>query len=236
MGRTYLYRPASCYFPSAAAADADGLIGIGGQLTPDWLIDAYTHGIFPWPVGDGTLAWWSPDPRAIFEFEQFHVSRRLARRLRSGKFRVVCDRDFASVVRGCAAEEARAEGTWITPELEAAYVRLHKLGIAHSVESYLDDELVGGVFGVAIGGLFAGESMFHRETDASKVALAYLIAHLKARGYVLFDIQQLTPHTASLGAWTISRRRYLDRLANAVQLPVAFGTELLGPAQSVDQK
>jgi leucyl/phenylalanyl-tRNA--protein transferase len=236
MRSKYLHHDQPQYFPSPLAADAEGLLGVGGQLSPDWLMDAYAHGIFPWPVWDGTLAWWSPDPRAIFELQQFHVSRRLARRIRSQRFRVACDQNFAAVVQGCAGTGKRIEGTWITPELAAAYQRLHELGIAHSVETYREDRLAGGVFGIAVGGLFAGESMFHVETDASKVALAHLISHLHARGFTLFDIQQLTTHTASLGAKNISRRQYLQRLSRAVVLDVEFGSRLEGHPEAADDQ
>jgi len=222
---TQLTRPK--FFPPADEADEHGLLGIGGQLTPDWLLDAYRHGIFPWPmVGWEAMAWWSLDPRAVIEFDQFHVSRRLVRTCRSGRFAVTCDTDFAGVIDGCATADDRTAGTWITPPMRAAYVRLHQLGHAHSVEAWRDGRLVGGTYGVAIGGLFAAESMFHYQTDASKVALVALVQHLRARGYTLLDIQQLTPHTARFGASEIPRQEYLQRLAAAVDLRVTFGREL----------
>lgn len=200
----------------------------GGRLTPEWLLDAYAHGIFPWPIFDGTdvVVWWSPDPRAIFEIERFHVPRRLARTCKSEKFTVTCDRDFAGVIRGCATSSGRRHNTWLTPKMIEAYTELHRLGHAHSVEVWQCDELAGGVYGIALGGLFAGESMFHHVRDASKVALARLVPHLASRGYTLFDIQQCTPHTASLGATEIPRSDYLRRLADAVDRPVTFGAQL----------
>lgn len=217
-------------FPPAALAEPIGLVMIGGTLEPDWLLDAYRHGIFPWPIirGCRQVQWWSPDPRAIFELDQFHVSRRLERTCRSGGFEVTSDRDFAAVIRGCATAGGRTGSTWLTPQMIAAYQRLFELGHAHSVEVWRDGRLAGGTYGVAIGGLYAGESMFHLERDASKVALARLVAHLRARGYQLFDIQELNDHTASLGATEIPRDEYLARLAEAVERPIAFG-KLLFP-------
>ena len=151
------------------------------------------------------MLWWSPDPRAVFEFDQFHVSRRLARTLRSGKFTVTSDADFRGVLQGCATASGRRHSTWLTPEMRRDYFGLHQMGFAHSVEVWHDGRLVGGTYGVTIGGVYAGESMFHRETDASKVALACLVSHLQSRGYRLFDIQQINPHTQSLGGTEIPR-------------------------------
>jgi leucyl/phenylalanyl-tRNA--protein transferase len=201
-------------------ADANGLVGIGGDLRPRRLLDAYGRGIFPFFDEDSPILWWSPDPRAIIEMDGFHVSRRLARTIRTGRFEVTIDRDFDSVIRGCA--RAGTEGVWITADMIAAYGELHRLGHAHSVEAWSDGQLAGGVYGVAIGGLFAGESMFTRVTDASKVALARLMEHLQTQGYVLFDVQFLNPHTASLGAVEISRREYLARLRAALRRPSTF--------------
>jgi len=219
--------PPSRFFPPAEAADAEGLLALGGTLRPEWLLDAYQHGIFPWPLGeDAPMAWWSPDPRAIIELDALHVSRRLRRTLRSGRFQVTCDRDFGRVIRGCATAGGRTGQTWITPRMIRAYTRLFELGHVHSVEVWHDGELSGGVYGVSIGGLFAAESKFYRIRDASKVALVHLVSHLRARGYTLLDIQQLTPHTARLGAVDIPRKTYLRRLAEALALPVTFGQEL----------
>ncbi|TWT48742.1 leucyl/phenylalanyl-tRNA--protein transferase [Botrimarina hoheduenensis] len=220
----------SRYFPDPREAGEDGFVGVGGELDPDWLLDAYAHGIFPWPSSDEEpLLWWSLDPRAILPLDGLYISRRLGRSLRSGRYRVTANQDFAGVMRGCAEGPGRAGGTWITPAMRAAYQELHRLGSAHSVETWDDDRLVGGIYGVAIGGLFAGESMFHRSNDASKVALATLVAHLGQRGYRLLDVQQSTPHTARMGAVEIRRSEYLDRLAEAVQLPVSFGTLEITP-------
>ena len=216
--------PPSKYFPPAEDADPEGLIGFGGVLSIEWLVDAYRHGIFPWPITDfeAPLAWWSPDPRAIIEFDRFHVSRRLRRTCRSAKFEVTRDRDFPNVIRGCAMAPSRRDQTWLTPGMIDAYIQLHELGYAHSVEVWYQRELAGGVYGVAIGGLFAAESKFYRVRDASKVALVHLVEHLSLCGYKLLDIQQLTPHTARLGAVAISRVDYLSRLAQAIDLPVMF--------------
>jgi leucyl/phenylalanyl-tRNA---protein transferase len=216
--------PPSEHFPPAEDADAEGLIGFGGELSPEWLLDAYRHGIFPWPITDfeAPLAWWSPDPRAVIEFDRFHVSRRLRRTCRSTKFEITRDCDFAGVIRGCAMAPSRKGQTWLTNEMIAGYIRLHERGHAHSVEVWHEHELAGGVYGVSIGGLFAAESKFYRVRDASKVALVNLVEHLRRQGYVLIDIQQLTPHTARLGATTIPRGEYLTRLAAAIALDVAF--------------
>ncbi|MGA2032777.1 MAG: leucyl/phenylalanyl-tRNA--protein transferase [Thermoguttaceae bacterium] len=217
--------PRSALFPPAEEADRDGLLGFGGELTPQWLLDAYGHGIFPWPDSrvDSPIPWWSPDPRAVIEYERFHVPRRLQRTCRSDRFAVTTDRDFSGVIHGCASASGRKGGTWLTAPMIAAYLRLFELGVAHSVEAWHEGQLAGGTYGVAIGGLFAAESMFYRLRDASKVALVYLVDHLRQRGYTLLDIQQLTPHTAQFGAVEIPRRQYLLRLREALQSPVTFG-------------
>lgn len=214
------------FFPPPEVADRRGLIGVGGLLEPEWLLDAYRHGIFPWPTHDGFLAWWSPDPRAVIELDGLHIPRRLARTCRQGLFHVTCDRSFEAVMHGCATAQDRSQGTWITPEMLAAYVQLHAMGYAHSIETWRGGELAGGIYGVAIGGMFAAESMFYHVRDASKVALVHLVAHLRGRGYTLLDVQQRTAHTARLGARTIRRSTFLRRLAEAIVLPVTFGDRL----------
>ncbi len=185
-------------------------------------MDAYRHGIFPWPSADGTVLWWSPDPRAVFPLDGVHVSRSLRRRLRSGRLTCTVDRAFGDVVRGCARRGG--EDTWITSDLEAAYGRLHDAGFAHSVEVWSAEDgcLVGGLLGIAVGGAFTGESMFSRRSDASKVAVVHLAGHLRARGFRIFDAQMPTAHLRSMGAVTIPRDDYLDALAVAVELPVTF--------------
>jgi leucyl/phenylalanyl-tRNA--protein transferase len=202
-----------------ALADDIGLVAVGGDLQPRTLVSAYTRGIFPWFDEGGPICWWSPDPRAIFELDGLHVSRRLTRTLRSGKFTWTINQAFDRVIRGCAD---RPEGTWITSDMIEAYSRLHRLGIAHSVESWRDGELAGGVYGVALAGFFAGESMFTGRRDGSKAALVYLVEHLRRRGYTLFDIQMVTPHTVSLGAVEIPRRQYLARLQQALRQRVSL--------------
>jgi len=216
--------PPSRFFPPVESIDAEGLIGFGGELTPEWLLDAYRHAIFPWPITDieAPVAWWSPDPRAIIELDRFHVPRRLWRTCNSGRFEVAVDRDFPSVIRACAVVEGRAGKTWLTVEMIDAYIKLHELGHAHSVEAWSDGKLAGGVYGVSISGLFAAESKFFRVRDASKVALVHLVEHLRRQGFSLLDIQQLTPHTARFGAIEISRDAYLSRLAQALKQPVEF--------------
>ena len=201
------------------AADAQGLVAIGGDLSPRSLLKAYRSGVFPWFDEDDPIMWWSPDPRAIFELDGLHISRRLARTIRSGKFTTTVNCDFAGVIRGCAD---RAEGTWITPSMIAAYETLHRLGHAHSVEAWHDGALAGGVYGVAINGFFAGESMFTAVRDGSKVALAALVERLRQRGFSLFDIQFRTEHTTALGAVEIRRAAYLKRLARALASDVTF--------------
>jgi leucyl/phenylalanyl-tRNA--protein transferase len=201
-------------FPDPRLADAQGLVAIGGSLSVARLLAAYRAGIFPWTVAPVT--WWSPDPRGIFELDHFHLGRSLARVLRQGTFRVTQDQAFRQVMEGCAEPHPGRTSTWISSEFIEAYTQLHKLGHAHSLECWHDDQLAGGIYGVAIGGFFAGESMFHRKANASKVALYCLTKHLRERGFILFDIQMLTPITEQLGAIEIPRDDYLRRLAQAL--------------------
>ncbi len=199
----------------SVAGDAD-LVGVGADLEPGTILDAYGSGLFPMPV-DGRLAWWSPEPRAVLPLDALRVSRSL-RRACAG-FAVRVDTAFEEVIAACA--HPGRSGGWITPELRTAYTRLHGLGWAHSVETWTPaGELAGGLYGLAIGGLFAGESMFHRRTDASKVALVALVRLLVDGGATLLDVQWLTPHLASLGAVEIPRAEYLARLAGAARRPL----------------
>jgi len=208
-------------FPPPGQAEAGGLVGVGADLAPGTILAAYRAGIFPWPGPHSRRAWWSPDPRAIIPLEAFHVPHGLARRLRRGCFEIRVDTAFADVVAACAAP--RGGGTWITGELRDAYVELHRLGWAHSVEAWEGGtELAGGLYGVAIDGLFAGESMFHQRTDASKVALAALVGLLRAGGFRLLDVQFLTPFLAQFGAVEIPRAEYLERLAQARAVSARF--------------
>lgn len=212
------------WFPDAGTAidtqGTNGLVAVGGDLSVPRLLLAYRSGIFPWSVDP--ITWWSPDPRAIFELDGFHISRSLKRTLRKQSFEMTRDRAFVEVMKSCAAPGPGRRSTWISPEFLAAYSQLHTKGHAHSTECWRAGELVGGVYGVVVGGLFAGESMFSRVADASKVALSYLCEHLKERGFVLFDIQIMSPHLQSLGAINIPRREYLRQLANAVNVNCTF--------------
>jgi leucyl/phenylalanyl-tRNA--protein transferase len=210
-------------FPDPAGAPADGPLAVGGDLAVHTLVDAYSRGIFPWPDGGGTVWWWSPDPRAVFPLDGLHVSRTLRRTLRSGRFACTLDADFAGVVRGCA--DRPGEGTWITPRLARAYERLHEHGLAHSLEvrDAATGTLVGGIYGVALGGAFMGESMFSRVSDASKVALVDLVARLRAGGFSLFDAQMPTAHLMTMGAVQMPRAAFLEALASAVRRPAALG-------------
>jgi leucyl/phenylalanyl-tRNA---protein transferase len=212
-------------FPPVADADADGLVGVGADLEPGTVLAAYRRGMFPMPLGaHGPIGWWSPDPRAVIPLDGLRVSRSLRRNLRRYEVRV--DTAFADVIDACA-DPVRPHG-WISPEIRRAYRTLHDLGWAHSVEAWScdDGELVGGLYGLAIGGLFAGESMFHRRTDASKAALVTLVGLLRGDGVAgrLLDVQWQTPHLASLGAVEVARADYVTRVAAAVELslPAAF--------------
>ncbi len=210
--------PSRWAFPPVDTADDHGVVGVGADLEPGTLLAAYRHGVFPMPVGRGKqIAWWSPDPRAIIPLDGLRVSRSLRRAC--SRFEVRVDTAFTRVVEACA-DPAR-DGSWITPDIVAAYRRLATLGWAHSIETWTHDgRLVGGLYGVAINGFFAGESMFHRETDASKVALVALVARLREMGAALLDVQWTTPHLVSLGAVDLPREVYLRRLAEAVTATV----------------
>lgn len=198
------------------------LVRIGGNLTVPELLQAYRSGCFPWTVRPVT--WWSPDPRAILELNAFHVSRSLARALRKGDFEITFDQAFRAVMEGCAEPAPNRRETWIAPEFIEAYCALHAAGHAHSVEVWQRGNLVGGVYGVAQGAYFAGESMFHRVSDASKIALFHLVQRLGERGYELLDVQMPTQGTVPLGVTTIPRRTFLRRLQAAIQRPVTFGS------------
>jgi leucyl/phenylalanyl-tRNA--protein transferase len=213
--------PCAWAFPPAAEAGEDGLLALGADLEPATLLTAYRAGIFPMPISDvAEIAWFSPDPRGIVPLDAFHPSRSLRRAAR--RFTVTADRAFADVVMGCA--DPRRPGGWITPAIRAAYGRLHELGWAHSVEVWdAGGALAGGLYGVEIGGLFAAESKFHNQTDASKVALAALVERLRsAGGERLLDVQWTTPHLRSLGAVDVAREDYLARLPAVLQSPPAF--------------
>jgi leucyl/phenylalanyl-tRNA--protein transferase len=206
--------PTRWRLPDPESADRDGIAGIGADLEPGTLLAAYRAGLFPMPLGRRSVAWFSPDPRAIIPLDGLHVSRSL--RKSRARFEVRQDTRFAEVMARCG--DPRRPGGWITPKFVTAYVRLHQMGWANSFECYQDGELVGGLYGVRVGALFAGESMFHRATDASKVALVSLVEWLRATGAQLLDVQWMTPHLRSLGAVDLSRREYLDRLDDAIRV------------------
>jgi leucyl/phenylalanyl-tRNA---protein transferase len=209
-------------FPSPDRADSEGLVAVGGDLSVPRLLLAYRSGIFPWTADP--ITWWSPDPRGIFELGDFHVSHSLAKTLRQGIFQVTVDRAFRQVMESCAASAPGRRSTWISSEFLAAYTQMHQQGHAHSVECWQAGRLVGGVYGVSIGAFFAGESMFHTVSNASKVALFYLIEHLRRNRFELFDVQVLTPITTKLGGSNIPRSQYLRRLGGAIQKPCSFSS------------
>ncbi len=189
------------------------------ELTPELVLYGYRMGAFPMADEDGEIYWYSPDPRCVFEFDRFHIPHSLRPIIRQARFEVQTDTAFDEVVRACAG---RPEGTWISDELIVVYTELHRRGYAHSVEAWQDDKLAGGLYGVALGGAFFGESMFHRVPDASKVALVALVERLKARRFILIDTQWSTPHLERFGAVEIPQREYLRRLEQALQLPCRF--------------
>jgi leucyl/phenylalanyl-tRNA--protein transferase len=211
-------------FPDPRKARGD-VIAVGNDLSVETLRDAYRHGIFPWPHDDYPLPWFSPRRRTIIVFDELHVGRTLRKRQKSADLKFTIDRDFAGVIRGCAkSPRPEQDGTWIDDRMIAAYARLHGAGDAHSVEVWRDDNLVGGLYGVDAGGVFTGESMFHDEPDASKLALLFLVDHLRARGASWLDCQVTTPHMQSLGAREITRARVLDMLEETQRSGVALFT------------
>jgi leucyl/phenylalanyl-tRNA---protein transferase len=207
-------------FPPVDGADEDGLVGVGADLEPGTILAAYRRGLFPMPLGHGRhLGWWSPDPRAVLPLDGLHVSRSLRRSL--PRFEIRVNTAFDEVIEACA--DPRRPHGWISQDIRFAYRRLHEMGWVHSVEAWHEDgDLAGGLYGVAIGGLFAGESMFHRRTDASKAALVGLVEILRAGDPVgrVLDVQWMTPHLASLGAVDVARKEYLDLLADALTRPL----------------
>lgn len=202
------------HFPSVgtALADPPGLLAFGGQLNAQWLLSAYRSGIFPWFNPGEPILWWSPDPRMVILPTEFKVRRSLRKTLRKQRFEVTFDQDFKAVLEGCASARSYTEDTWLTPDMRRAYLELHQAGYAHSAEAWLDGELVGGLYGVAIGRIFCGESMFTRTTDASKVAFVHLVEQLKAWQFELIDCQVHTDYLASFGAKEIERATFLDYL------------------------
>lgn len=211
-------------FPDPREAERDGLLAVGGDLSPRRLLTAYSLGIFPWPIPKVPLAWFSPNPRMVLELDALVVSRSLRRTLARRTFEVTMDRAFDEVIRACAAQRRSGQrGTWITPDMVTAYERLHDLGFCHSVEVRQGGVLVGGLYGVSLGGMFCGESMFHRVTDASKVAFVALVRQLRAWSFDFLDCQLHTPHLASLGATEIPRDAFLERLDATLHRPTRRG-------------
>ena len=209
-------------FPPVEQAldEPNGLLAMGGDLSPPTLLAAYRQGIFPWYESGQPILWWSPDPRLVLYPDRLHIARSLRKVLRRGRYRISFDKDFAGVIHACATTPRPGQkGTWITAEMAAAYLQLHRLGYAHSVEAWQGDQLVGGLYGVALGGAFFGESMFARAPDASKTAFATLVRHLEIWGYSLIDCQVTTPHLLRFGAEEIPRQRFLAQLSEALQRP-----------------
>jgi leucyl/phenylalanyl-tRNA---protein transferase len=211
-------------FPPVTTAlrNPNGLLAAGGDLSAERLLDAYAHGIFPWFGDDDPPLWWSPDPRMVLWLRELHVSRTLRRTLRSRPYTITLDKAFREVMLGCAEPRDDATGTWITPEMLEAYTRLAALGYGHSVEAWSGSQLVGGLYGVAMGRMFFGESMFSRSSDASKVALTVLVRQLERWGFELIDCQLATTHLTSLGAREIPRSEFLshvDRLSKRAPVP-----------------
>ncbi|MCP9461374.1 MAG: leucyl/phenylalanyl-tRNA--protein transferase [Nitrospira sp.] len=212
-------------FPPVECASPEGLLAVGGDLRPERLLEAYRHGIFPWYNEGQPILWWSPDPRAVLFPSKLHVPRRLDRTLRGSRFSITFDTQFRAVMEGCAAPRPQYPdgGTWITPEMIEAYTRLHELGYAHSAEAWRQGTLVGGIYGVAIGGAFFAESMFTSVDDASKAALVSLVRRLQAWDFRLIDCQQYSPHVRRFGAEEIPRRDFIALLSEAVKRPDRVG-------------
>ncbi|TLX56118.1 leucyl/phenylalanyl-tRNA--protein transferase [Stutzerimonas nosocomialis] len=214
---TWLQRDDLSFPPlEKALRQPNGLLAAGGDLSPARLIAAYRHGCFPWYQDGQPILWWSPDPRTVLYPDELHVSRSLRKRIRQGDYRVTFDRAFTQVIRECAAPRDYTDGTWITSPMQSAYIELHAQGIAHSVEVWRDDQLVGGLYGLAMGRLFFGESMFSRASDASKVGFACLTERLRHWGFELIDCQMPTQHLASFGARPIPREQFAETLTRCL--------------------
>ena len=207
-----------------ALTEPNGLLCAGGDLSPQRILHAYSRGIFPWYAKGEPILWWSPDPRMVLHPSEFKLSRSLRKTLRRGGYEIRLDSDFPAVIRACAKSRRRGQhGTWITAEMQSAYCTLHELGFAHSVETWVDETMVGGLYGIAIGKMFYGESMFSHATDASKIALAHLARFLDGNGFGLIDCQMNTPHLASLGAREIPRNEFISRLQILTAIPPLNG-------------
>lgn len=237
MNRIYLLDNKHPFFPSAEKANKDGLLAFGGDLSAERLVVAYANGIFPWYNDDEPILWWSLDPRLVIRPGEMKVSKSLKHTIKSGKFECRIDTNFRSVMEHCANTPREGQdGTWILDEMIEAYCNLHQRGLAHSFETYLDGELVGGLYGVSIGKIFCGESMFHTVTDASKVAFHYLHKFLQLNGFKLIDCQQETKHLVSLGAYTIPRSEYIKELKELVSEPTLVGNWGTGDVEEFNIK
>lgn len=229
-------------FPPTHLAESNGLLAIGGDLSPARVLSAYTHGIFPWNNPDEPLLWWAPPQRCILIPRRIHLSRSLKKALRRKTYRITFDADFSQCIHHCAHAQGRSDQTWISHEMQEAYSTLHAQGYAHSVECWDKDEMVGGLYGITLGSCFCGESMFHRRTDASKIAFAALAAHLIQLDYTMIDCQMPTPHLLSLGAQEISRRSFEQMLATCHMRkkgrlnPGTFGTAPHDPLALLEAK
>ncbi len=214
--------------PTTALDDPDGLLAVGGALTPEWLVEAYARGIFPWfDRDDGPIHWWSPIERAVITPGEMKVSRSLAKRIRNADFIVTFDQDFSRVIAACAETRATSVGTWITPNMQAAYQELYRCGLAHSVEVWLGEKLIGGLYGISLGQMFFGESMFSLQSDASKVAFFHLNQRLAQWKFTLLDCQMMNPHLATLGVRPMHRTAFLQALEQN-----DFGSTRLGSWES----
>ncbi|MBF0294940.1 MAG: leucyl/phenylalanyl-tRNA--protein transferase [Magnetococcales bacterium] len=214
-------------FPPVALAEPEGILAVGGDLSLRRLLTAYSEGIFPWYSRGEPILWWSPDPRLVLDPHGLHIPKSLAKTMRKTPFSITCDRAFPQVIRACG-QLRQKNGTWITHDLEKAFIQLHRLGLAHSVEAWGMGEnaqpiLVGGLYGLALGGIFFGESMFHVRPEASKIALVHLARQLQARGFTLIDCQMKTDHLLRFGAYEIPRALFLTRLQEALRLPIPAG-------------
>jgi len=229
---TWLRRD-SLDFPALERAlrEPNGLLAAGGDLSAERLIAAYRHGCFPWFSEGQPLLWWSPDPRTVLFPEEFHLSRSLAKLLRQQRYRVTFDQDFAAVIEGCACPRDYADGTWITDSMRAAYLELHRRGLAHSVEVWDGEQLVGGLYGLAMGQLFFGESMFSRADNASKIGFATLVSKLRDWGFVLIDCQMPTRHLHSFGARPIARAEFARYLQQHLDRPSTADWQACGSRQ-----
>lgn len=211
--------PAEPLFPPAEWSNPDGLLAVGGDLTPERLIEAYSSGIFPWYSRPDPILWWSPDPRFVLFPGELHIPKSARRTLNSNVYRIRVDTSFSEVIHACSLPRPYERGSWITPDMEKAYIRLHGLGLAHSIEAWQDNELCGGLYGVCLGRIFFGESMFTRRDNASKTALIRLVQRMRNAGFMLLDSQVPTPHVERLGGRSIPRAEYLEILKEAVTHP-----------------